>query len=106
MNIKGLYSITFCVAVYSKKNRYLSDHLESAHHSRVLKNSTYLINCMNNLNGNYKIVGDQVYRGYEHIVIPGVTRNGEIPNSIKELAKQRLILGNTFSIFKGNFKIF
>ena len=61
---------------------------------------------MNNLNGDFKIVGDQAYRGYEHIVIPGITRNSEIPNYTEELAKQRLIVENTFGLFKGKFKRF
>ena len=93
INRKEFYSINFSAAVDSKKRiRYLSNHLGSAHDSRVLRNSTSLINFMNNLNGDYKIVGDQAYRGYEHIVIPGITRYGEIPNYTEELAKQRLIV--------------
>ena len=82
MNRKGFHSMNFCAAVDSLKNRYLSNHLGSAHDSRVFRNSISLINFMSNLNGPYKIVDDQVYQGYEHIIIPDIVRNGEIPNYI------------------------
>ena len=81
---KGFYSINFCAAVDSKKRiRYLCKHLGLENDSRALRNFTYLINFMNNLNGEYKIIGNQAYQGYEHIVIPGITRNGEIPNYLR-----------------------
>ena len=61
---------------------------------------------MNYLNGDYKIVWDQPYKGYEHIVIPYITRNGEIPNYTEELEKQRLIVEKIFGPLKENFKRF
>lgn len=54
----------------------------------------------------YKIIGGQAYRRCEHIVIPDITRNGEIYNYTEELAKQKLIGEKTFVLLKGDSKYF
>ena len=64
-----------------------------------------LINFINNLHV-YNIVGDQAYRGYEKIVIPGLSENVNIRNYSTELGKQRIIVENAFGLFKGKFKGF
>ena len=60
---------------------------------------------MDNLHG-YNIVGDQAYRGYEKIVIPGISENTNIRNYSTEPGKQRIIVENAFGLFKGKFKRF
>ena len=52
------------------------------------------------------IVGDKAFRGYEKIWVPGVTTNIETNDFDDQLARQRLIVKNTFPLFQGKFKRF
>ena len=52
------------------------------------------------------IVGDKTFRGHEKIWAPGVTTNIETHYFDNQLARQTLIVENTFALFQGKFKKF
>ena len=106
-NRQQYYSINWLIAADAKKKiRYITNNIGSAHDSRILRTSLNLLDFLNNLPQEMHIIGDKAFRGHEKIWVPGVTTNIESNDFDNQLAKQRLIVENTFPLFQGKLKRF
>ena len=106
-NWKQYNSINLLIATDAKKKiRYITNHIGPAHDSRTLRTSLNLLDFLNNLPQEMHIVGDTAFRGYEKIWVPGVTTNNETNDVDNQLARQRLIVENTFHSSKENLRDF
>ena len=104
-NRKQYYSINLLIATDAKKKIwYITKPYWFTYDSRILRTSLNLLDFLNNLHQEMHIVGDKAFRGYEKIWVPGVPTNIETNDFDNELARQRLVVKNTFALFQGKFK--
>ena len=63
-NMKQYYSINLLIATDAKKKiQYITNHIGSAHDSRILRTSLNLLDFLNNLPQEIHIVGYKAFRG-------------------------------------------
>src|SRR5699024_2018244 len=102
-NRKGYYFVNYLCAVdFNYRFRYVTFGFGSAHDSRIFRNSTLADYCSNLSHSNVHIVADAAFRSLDGVKTPNDDEN---INNI-ELEKQRVIIENSFGIFKSKFKKF
>lgn len=105
-NRKGDFSLNVLAIVdYKKRFRFMSPNFGSAHDSRCFHNAEVLVDFSNNLI-NYKILGDQAFRGITGV--EAVLQNPPInlKTYYKKLQKIRIVVEHTFGTFKKKFQKF